>query len=93
MKTHHRDGLETKGLAENGNVEMLPRRATSGDACPKCKGVLQVVNTRVIGATRRRYIGCRGCGFRPDQPPQTLPLAEAPRQQPKRWQTARTRHT
>ncbi len=37
----------------------------SGDTCPQCGDRLQVINTRVVGEHRVRYVGCRTCGFRP----------------------------
>ena len=39
----------------------------SGTPCPRCPaGRLTVVNTKLIGSTRVRYVGCRQCGYRPD---------------------------
>jgi hypothetical protein len=54
----------------------------SGDTCPACYRLLQVVNTIVIGASRKRYIGCRSCGYRPPNNVQVVPLEHAPRRQP-----------
>ena len=58
----------------------------SGEPCPRCDAVLQVVNTKIVLSTRRRYIGCRNCGFRPPQDPFTVPLSEAPKQRTRAWQ-------
>jgi hypothetical protein len=48
-------------------------------ACPQCGGVIQVVNTVIVGESRVRYYGCRQCGFRPEANKQTVPLCYAPR--------------
>jgi len=46
--------------------------------CPKCGALLQVVNSRIIGVTRVRYIGCRKCGFRPPHNRRLVPAIYAP---------------
>ena len=46
--------------------------------CPRCGAILGVVNTRIIGQTRVRYIGCHGCGFRPEGNKMVIPLVYAP---------------
>ena len=43
-------------------LSLIPR---SGDACPKCAGIIITVNTKVHGNRRVRYLGCRRCGYRP----------------------------
>ena len=47
--------------------------------CPRCGGVVQVVNTLVVGESRIRYYGCRQCRYRPPGNKQTVPLLYAPR--------------
>jgi transcription elongation factor Elf1 len=47
--------------------------------CPKCGRPLQVVNTVVRTEFRIRYVGCRGCGHRPEQNTEYVPLQYAPR--------------
>lgn len=61
----------------------------SGDKCHQCDGRLQVVNTVVIGQTRKRYLGCRRCGWRPRENVVTLPLVYSPA----RVATSSTDHT
>jgi len=41
------------------------RPARSGDPCPRCGRRLQVVNSVRLAGRRVRYLGCRGCNFRP----------------------------
>lgn len=48
------------------------------ERCPKCNSVVQVVNTRIVGGSRIRYIGCRGCGYRPPHNKRIVPLIYAP---------------
>jgi hypothetical protein len=48
------------------------------DACPRCGSILQVVNSKVVGDTRVRYIGCRRCGFRPENNKTLVPAIYAP---------------
>lgn len=50
----------------------------SGDPCLKCSGRLQVVNTKVAGDSRIRYLGCRACGHRPADNIIVIPLEYAP---------------
>jgi hypothetical protein len=50
----------------------------TGDPCPKCESHIQVVNTFVEGESRVRYLGCRGCGFRPEGNKVVVPLVIAP---------------
>jgi hypothetical protein len=51
-----------------------------GDDCPTgCGGRIQVTSTRIVFDTRVRYLGCRTCGYRPDDNVLTVPLADAPR--------------
>jgi hypothetical protein len=47
--------------------------------CPQCGGLVQVVNTFIVGECRVRYYGCRQCGYRPERNKQTVPLIYAPR--------------
>lgn len=56
----------------------------SGDQCPRCDGRLQVVCTRVEGDYRYRWIGCRSCGFRPEDNKRVIPLEFAPAQPPRK---------
>lgn len=56
----------------------------SGDACPRCgAGRIGVLNTVVHAEDgyRVRSLGCRGCGFRPDDNKRLVPLEYAPPQQ------------
>lgn len=62
----------------------------AGDPCPNCKAFLNVVTTRIIEGTRKRYIGCRACGYAPEDNVRTVPLAQAPRQPQRHWQKSRT---
>ena len=50
----------------------------SGDLCPSCGAQIQVVNTRIIGTQRVRYLGCRSCGYRPVKNKIIIPLEYAP---------------
>ena len=52
--------------------------AQSGDPCPRCEGKIQVVKTFVVGTDRIRYLGCRGCGYRPEDNCQRVPIQYAP---------------
>ncbi len=58
------------------------RRPRSGDPCDcaKCRGILQVANTRVkieVGM-RVQYLACSTCGDRPDDNKIIIPLEFAP---------------
>lgn len=48
--------------------------------CPKCGAMIQVVKTLVVGDTRVRHTGCRGCGYRPEANKEFVPIRYAPRQ-------------
>lgn len=56
--------------------------AEIGERC-RCGGRVGVVNTFVTGEVRVRYLGCRECGWRPEQNKQVLPVEYAPRRRPK----------
>lgn len=60
----------------------MEQRFHLGDDCPQegCDGRLGVLNTRVIGSERVRWIGCHACGWRPQNNKQVVPLAIAPLQ-------------
>lgn len=51
-----------------------------GDDCSRCGGRIGVLDTRVSGAWRTRWLGCHDCGFRPPDNKQIVPLEHAPRQ-------------
>lgn len=58
-----------------------PIKYQSGDQCPnpQCHGgVLVIVQTRVDGEWRNRYLGCRKCGHRPDDNKIVVPAKYAP---------------
>lgn len=50
-----------------------------GCACPHCGGNIQVVNTIPGHEYRIRYVGCRECGYRPEENTWTVPIAHSPR--------------
>lgn len=50
-----------------------------GELCPRCGDTIGVVNSYVEGANRVRLMGCRGCGYRPDENKQLVPLELAPK--------------
>ena len=54
--------------------------AQSGDTCPKCAGLFAVLNTRIRGETRVRFVGCKSCGYRPPANKIVIPLGHAPPQ-------------
>lgn len=57
---------------------------TYGDDCPQCVvGVIGVIKSVVFGKYRHRYIGCRACGYRPENNKQIVPVEYAP-ERPKR---------
>jgi hypothetical protein len=60
-------------VAEKADLMSSPQ---SGDPC-LCGGRIHVVNTRILGNTRIRYLGCRRCGFRPANNKVQVPLANA----------------
>ena len=60
------------------------KKFVSGDSCPACNHPVQVVNTKIAENNRIRYIGCRNCGFRPENNRQTLPLEYAHPRRPQR---------
>ncbi len=41
-------------------------RLRSGDPCGNCGGHLTIVDSRVKAGRRIQFLGCRSCGFRPD---------------------------
>lgn len=51
--------------------------AKPGDVC-SCGGKLRVVNTRVIGQHRIRYLACGSCGQRPAKNKQITLLESVP---------------
>jgi len=53
-------------------------RLNIGDPCPRCGQRIGVLNTRVDGEFRVRYLGCHHCGFRPDDNKRNLPRDQAP---------------
>lgn len=56
----------------------------SGDPCPKCEsGKLIVVDTKVDGNYRLRYLGCRTCGHRPEDNKMVIPVQYAPPRGPR----------
>lgn len=60
----------------------IGRRPRSGDpcACAKCRGLLQVANTKVKEAEgcRIQYLACNLCAWRPDDNKIVIPLQYAP---------------
>lgn len=60
-------------------MNAMHERFESGSECPECGGLVQVVNTVVEGSNRIRYLGCRECGWRPDDNKRVVPIAHAPR--------------
>lgn len=56
--------------------------ASVGEVCPSCgKAQIKVLNTRPSESegVRVRWLGCGGCGFRPPDNKQVVPLKFAPR--------------
>ena len=45
-----------------------------GQPCPECGAKIQVVNSTPLKEFRRRYYGCRECGFRPENNVEYVPL-------------------
>ncbi len=71
------------------SCEFKPSRriaVESGDKCPQCGGTLNVTHTLIIKQTRKRYLGCRKCKFRPEENVKTVSLSSAPRQPLRHWQ-------
>lgn len=59
---------------------MTTHTTTARPPCPRCGGHIQVVNTKIVGENRLRYLGCRKCGYRPPQNKLIIPLEYAPPQ-------------
>lgn len=49
--------------------------------CPNCGKTFATLNTRVVGDTRIRYVGCRECKVRPKDNKVYVPLQYAPRRE------------
>lgn len=62
------------------STDMAERtRLNAGDKCPNCKrGVIGVLNSKIHGDNRYRYLGCRACNFQPTPNKLIVPLAFAP---------------
>jgi hypothetical protein len=61
-----------------------PQGSRYGDDCPQCVvGTIGVLKSVVFGKYRHRYLGCRACGFRPQDNKQIVPVEFAP-ERPKR---------
>lgn len=46
------------------------------DSCPNCRQPFATVDTKVVGESRVRYMGCRRCGTKGDKV--IIPLRFAP---------------
>lgn len=56
----------------------MEQRFQQGDDCPRCGGLIGVLNTRIEENVRVRWIGCHDCGFRPPRNRLEIPIDYSP---------------
>lgn len=69
----------------NASIDQLQKlKANARPLCPTCQKPCSVVNTSADSEFRKRYLGCRRCGYR-YHTPQIVPASEAPKQPGPGW--------